>query len=803
MVKDFEERWISLKEEIFNDPTLCLDRARLVTESYQKTESLPTIIRVAKSFEKCLKEMMIHIKPKELIVGNLASKSAAAPIYPEFGVTFIEKELDEFEKRPFDRFIVEEKIKDELKDIISYWKGKAREDKVNEIVSLTLPKEIEDGWDFKTLDLNQVIYGGAKREDGEAHVEAGHEKPLKIGFVGIIKQAEEALNKLDFHDKDAINKRLFLEAVIICQKAIINFIKRFEGFAKELADKEDDLKRKKELEIISSICGWIAENPPRTFHEALQVNWFTHLFLWIESNGHSQTIGRIDQYLNPFYMKDLGEGKLTRDRAIELLGCFFIKVFEIKKIRPWSHTQFVGGRPTFQAITVGGQNSEGEDVTNELSYLILETNAYLKLPEPIVITRIHKRTPEQFILKAIESLTRHGGGLPSFFGDEVIVSAQQEIGIPLNQAREYAIVACSEPVIPGNTLPHCGGVTIINLLKVLELALYGGRNPYNDTCLCKNEKDLATFESFDELYEAYLEQLKYYMQYVPYCVSVIAQAFKDLNPTPYTSSLLDYRIEIGSDATEGGGPNFNYTEMNLVGPPNVANALAAIKKVVFEDKLINGQELKEALLKDYKVPKGEIIRKILLDAPKYGNDNDFVDSIAKKVCRDFVQEIKKHDPPWRGGYYGVTIQSTTANVSLGELVGATPDGRRAREALADNISPQAGTDTKGITAMLKSVCKIDHALFLNGTILNVKIHPTAIKGEGAMKLAALIRTFLNDFKGWQVQFNIVNAKMLKEAQKNPEEYKDLIVKVAGYSAQYISLDKKLQDQLILRTENVL
>jgi len=803
MVKPFEDRWISLKEGIFEDPTFCLDRARLVTESYQETESLPMIIRVAKSFEKCLKEMRIYIKPKELIVGNLASKPKATPIYPEFGVTFIKEELDQFEKRPFDRFIVEDKIKDGLKDIISYWKGKAREDKVNELASLTLPKEIKESWDFKAFDLNQVIHVGSKRADGDAHVEAGHEKPLKIGFVGIIKKAEEALKRLDLHDKDVINKRLFLEAVIICQKAIIGFIKRFERLAKELAEKEGDLKRKKELEVISSICSWIAENPPRTFQEALQVVWFTHLFLWIETNGHAHAIGRMDQYLNPFYIKDIKEGKMTRERALELLGCFFIKVCEIEKIRPWPQTKFLGGRPTFQAITIGGQNSEGEDTTNELSYLILETNAYLKLPEPIVIVRVHKRSPDQFILKSVESLIHHGGGLPSFFGDEVIISAQQEIGIPLNQAREYAIVACSEPVIPGNTLPHCGGLTYFNLLKVLELALYGGKNPDNGLCLCKNEKDLATFESFDELYEAYLKQLKYYMNYVPYCVSLLAQAYKDLNPTPYTSSLLDYRIEIGKDATEGGGPNFNFTEMNLVGPPNVANSLSAIKKVVFEDKLITGQELKEALLKDFKIQRGEIIRKMLLDAPKYGNDNDFVDLIAKKVCRDFIQEIKKHDPPWRGGYYGVTIQTTTANVPQGALVGATPDGRGAREAVADNISPQAGTDTKGITAMLKSVGKIDHAMFLNGNILNAKMHPTALRGEGMMKFAALIRTFLNDFKGWQIQFNIVSAKKLKEAQNNPEEYKDLIIKVAGYSAQYISLDKKLQDQLILRTENVL
>jgi len=795
-------RWNTLKKSIFEDPEICLDRARLITESYKETESLPQIIRVAKAFEKILKDMKIYIQPEDLLVGNLASKPMAVPIYPEFGVTFIEKELNEFNKRPFDRFIVSEEVKNGLKDIIQYWKGKAREDKVNKLFLLILPEEVREAWNFESFDLNQIIHAGSKRADGDSHLEAGHEKPLKIGFKGILKEAKEALSKIDFRDRDAVNKSLFLKAVIICYEAVIDFIKRYEKLARELALQEKNPDRKKELEKISKACGWITENPPRTFFEALQMTWFTHLLFWVESNGHSVTIGRLDQYLYPYYEKDIKEERITREEALELMGCFFIKIGGIKKLRPWTETKYLGGRPTFQAITIGGQDSSGRDVTNKLSYLILEATACLKIPEPVVIIRVHSEIPDDFLLKGIKALIRHGGGLPSFFSDEAIIPALLNAGIPLNEARNYAIVACSEPVIPGKTLPHGGGPTYVNLPKLFELALNGGKDPNTNICLCPDDKNLATFESFDEVIEAYKKQLKYYVQFIPLCSDIMAQAFADLNPTPYTSGLLDYRIEIGKDLSEGGGPNSNDTLINLYGPPNIANSLAAIKKLVFEEKRISGKELKEALLTNFKGTRGEEIRKMLLKAPKYGNDDDYVDLMMKEVCNNFICEIRRYDPPWRGGTYGVSIQTTSGNVPAGEVVGATPDGRKAGEALADNISPQAGTDINGVTAMLKSVGKIDHSLYLNGTILNVKFHPTAVKGEGASKLAALIRTYLTDFKGWQIQFNIVSAEKLREAQRKPEEYKDLIVKVAGYSAQFISLDKKLQDQIIFRTENV-
>jgi len=797
------ERLDTLKKSIFEDPEICVNRAKLITESYNKTENLPQIIRVAKAFEKVLKEMNIYIQPEELIVGNLASKVMSAPIYPEFGITFIERELDEFEKRPFDKFVVSDEVKGSLKEIIRYWKGKAREDRVVELASLILPEEIKKSWDPEAFGIKPLLYAGYKKvSGGSGHTVLNYEKLLKKGFKGILEEAKEALSKIDFRDKDAVNKSLFLKAVIICYEAVIDFIRRYKKLAQELALKEKDLDRKKELAEISNACGWIAENPSRTFFEALQITWFMHLLRWIESNGHSVAVGRLDQFLYPYYEKDIKEEKLTREEALELIGCFFIKVGEIKKLRPWSETVYKGGSPTFQAITLGGQDSSGKDVTNELSYLVLEVTAYLKIPEPVVIIRVHSKTPDGFLLKGIESLIRHGGGLPSFFSDEAIIPALLNVGIHLNEAKNYAIVACSEPAIPGKHVDHTGGAIYINLPKLLELALNGGRDPNTDICQYPDDKDLVTFESFDEVIETYKNQLRSYMKFVPMFTNITSMIDPQINPTPFASALLDYRIEIGKDMTEGGGPNDNNTIIQGHGLSNVANSLAAIKKLVFEENKITREDLKKSLLTNFEGPRGEEIRKMLLKAPKYGNDDDYVDLIMKDLSILFVNELERCGIPWRGGVYGPSLQGLTANVPEGEVVGATPDGRKAGEALADNISPQAGTDVSGVTAMLNSAGKIDHSLYLNGTILNVKFHPTAVKGEGASKLASLIRTYLTDFKGWQIQLNIVSGKKLKEAQRKPGEYKDLIVKVAGYSAQFISLDKKLQDQIIFRTENI-
>ena len=795
----------SLKKSIFEVPEICIDRAKLITESYKKTEGLPQIIRVAEAFEKVLKEMNIYIQPKELVVGNLASKPMGVPIYPELGVDFIERELDEFEKRPYDKLVVNNEVKESLKEIIRYWKGKAREDKLVELASLILPEGIKKSFDPEAFGIKPILYAGARKvSGGSSHTALNYEKAIRKGFKGILEEAKEALSRVDYiSDKDAINKTLFLKAVIICYEAVIKFVRRYEKLAQELALKEKIMDRKKELVEINKACSWIAENPPRTFFESIQMIWFMQLLRWIESNGHSVAVGRLDQYLYPYYEQDIKEKRMTRKLALELMKCLFIKIGQVKKLRAWTETIYKGGFPTFQAITIGGQDSRGKDVTNELSYLILEATACLKIPEPVVIIRVHSETPDDFLLKGIEALIRHGGGLPSFFSDEAIIPALLNAEILITEARNYAMVACSEPAVPGKHVDNSGGSVYLNFLKLLELALNRGIDLNTNICLCAYDKDLSTFESFNEVIEAYKKQLKYYIKFVPVLANLTAILDPQINPTPFASSILDYRIEIGKDMTEGGGPNDNNTIIQGHGLVNVANSLAAIKKLVFEEKRISGKELNEALLTNFQGSRGEEIRKILLRAPKYGNDDDYVDLIVKDLSILFINELGQCGIPWRGGVYGASLQGLTANVPEGLVTGATPDGRKAGESLADNISPQAGTDVNGVTAMLNSAGKINHSSYLNGTILNVKFHPTAVRGEGVSKLAALIRTYLTDYKGWQIQFNIVSGKKLREAQRKPEEYKDLIVKVAGYSAQFISLDKKLQDQIILRTGNVL
>lgn len=798
------ERLNCLVEEFYATPEICPERALLVTESYKETEGMPEIIRRARAFERVLLNKSIYILPEELIVGSLTNKIGGAPVYPEFGMSWIIREMDTFEQRPFDQFVITSETKEVLRELFMYWDGKTHEDRTTRLANHILPPEVrqEGIWDEISFDINSVVHGGSKRADGDGHLTVSHEKVIRRGFLGIIEDVHNAQQQLAFNDREYVKKKLFYEAVLICCNAAIKFAERHAELASSLAMRyEENSRRRRELEMIAKVCKRVPAHPATSFWEAVQATWFTHLLLWLESNGHSLAVGRLDQYLYPYFVKDIRKGNLTRGEALELIGCLMAKVGSIKKLRPWSETQHLGGRPTFQAITIGGQDSHGQDATNELSYVILEANAKLRLPEPVVVCRVHSRSPNEFLQAAVNSLKEHRGGLPAFFSDEVIIPALTGVGVTLEDARDYAIVACSEPTVPGKTLSHTGGVTYLNILKVLELALYGGKNPENGSCLHPHDKELGSFESFEDVMVAFQHQLRCYLQYVPLFSSMISEMFAQYIPVPYTSALLNHRIEIGKDMTEGGGPNYNDTQINLYGVPNVGNSLMALKKCVFDDGSISQDELKQALLSNFDGPEGARIRRILLDAPKYGNDAAEVDGLTARVLQIIVEEVKRLNPPWRGGVYGVSLQTTTGNVPAGEQVGATPDGRMSQEALADNISAHPGTDRNGITALLNSASRLDHASCKNISIFNVKLHPSAVAGEeGVYKIADLIRIYLCDLRGAQIQFNIITADELRAAQKAPDEYRSLVVKVAGYSAQFISLDKRLQDQLIARTE---
>jgi len=795
-----------LREKIFStEPEICSERAELITQAYKETEGMPMILRRAIALDRILSNMSIYILPGELIVGNQASKDRSAPIFPEYGIGWIKDGLEEFSKRKVDKFLVSGETKEKLKRIFPYWKGKTNYDFNMKLMDSILPEKIAKTYDKINAKFNEVLGNSGRVSTGNGHIIANYKRVINRGLNSIIKVAEDELRKVEYTAKyEDLEKKLFLKSTTIACKAVIKFAKRYAELAKNLAEKEKDTRRKMELEKISEICNWVPENTARNLWEALQSYWFIHLIIQIEDNGHSISLGRFDQYLYPYYKKDIETKALTREEAKELVESFYLKCNQINKVRNWAHTMIMHGYPLFQTLVLGGQTQDGEDAVNEFTYLCLEANAEAKLPQPTVVVRIHSESSDEYLVKCVESLRQHGGGLPGFFSDEVAIPLLTSIGISLEDARDWAVVGCCEPTIPGKTNPITGGTCHINLLKILELALNNGVNPNNGLQLCSGDGDLTTFNSFEEVFQAYKKQLNYYLSFIPLFDYVTAKTHAEMTPTPFLSSLIDYRISpLGKDVSRGGGPTYNHTLINGYGTPNVGNSLAALKKLVFEEKVLSRAELKEACENNFEGQRGEEVRQILLNkAPKYGNDDDYVDLLTRDASNLFLKGMRKYVPPY-GGVYGPSPQTLSANVIMGSVVGATPDGRKAGEPVADNISPTPGTDVNGPSATLNSVAKLDHVNAINGVILNLKFHPSALDGdEQIRKFAKLIYTYMVDKKGFQVQINIVSADALREARKNPDKYRNLVVKVAGYSAFFVTLDRVLQDQIIARTEHI-
>ena len=793
-----------LREKIIGvTPQLCPERARYYTQVWREHEELPVPIRRAHAFKAVLENQSVFIAPEELIVGNQAGRPIAAPVFPEYGMAWMEKELDTLSERRLDPFLVDEETRKELIEIGRYWEGKTHYDHVKSETLRVLPEEYLKGWDPDNGVLNDTVSNSGRMSTGDGHVIVNFEKLLHVGLRGIIDEAKQEMRKAEetITEYESMKKKLFLESVIISQQAAITFANRYAQLAWNMAKDEKDSVRRKELKTISQVCSRVPENPPSNFWEALQSYWFVHLVLQIESNGHSMSFGRFDQYLYPFFERDMEEERISGEQARELVECMFVKCNEVKKIKQMSHTRKMHGYPLFQTLTIGGQKRDGTDATNPFSYVVLEATKNVKLQEPTTITRIHPKTPMKFITACCECVVVHGGGQPGFFNDEVAIPLLMSTDVSLEDARDWAVDGCCEPIVPAKHNPINGGSCHHNLLKMFEMALHNGTNPRNGLQLCSGDGDLTDMDSFDDVVNAFKKQLNFYVKVQPILDTITSRAHADLNPCPFLSGLLDHRMQIGKDAEEGGPPNYNNTLSICHGTVNVGNALAAMKKVVYDEKSITPAQLFEALGENFEGEQGQMIRKMLLDAPKYGNDIDDVDYLVRDVLNWYVDEITSYTPV-RGGHYCPSPQTLSANAYSGEVITATPDGRKNGSSTADNISPTAGSDLHGATAVMKSVAKLDHARATNGTILNMKLHPTAVSSPDRLaKFAALVRSFF-DLQGFQVQFNIVSAGTLKKAKKTPDRYRNLVVKVAGYSALFVTLDDQLQDQIISRTEHV-
>ena len=810
-------------------------RAKLITESYKETEDQPIITRRAKAFSHILHNIPIIIRDEELIVGSNSIAPRGCQTFPEFSYQWLEDELDTVATRTADPFYISEQAKADLREVHKYWKGKT----TSELATAYMAPEAIRAIDHNIFTPGNYFYNGV------GHVTVKYWEVLEIGYEGIMAKAQAELDKCNVGDGDYAERSRFLEAVIMSCQAVIDYADRYAKLALEMAEKCTDPQRKAELLVIASNCSKVPAKGATNFWEACQSFWFVQQLLQMESSGHSISPGRFDQYMYPYLEKDLASGAITKDFAQELLDCVFVKLNDLNKVRDQISAQAFAGFQVFQNIGAGGQTEDGMDATNELSYMMMETVAHLRLSAPSFSIRVWQGTPDEFLYRACE-LARLGYGLPAMYNDEVIIPALTNRGISLHDARGYGLIGCVEPSVPGKE-QGWHDAAFVNVAKILEITINNGR--IGDLQIGPKTGEVDTFKTLEDFMQAFQKQIEYFVYYVAEADNCVDYAHMERGELPFLSSFVADCI---SDAKGicAGGAKYNFTGPQAFGVADSGDSVYAIKKHVFDDKDITFAELKEAMDANFGYPvDGEVapcaasaeteIEKDLYDqickilgkegininksaataAPAcgsnnekyerirammdatdcFGNDIDEVDMIARRCAQMYCYEVEKYRNP-RGGQFQAGIYPVSANVLFGKDVGALPDGRLAKKPLADGCSPRAGKDVKGPTAAAASVAKLDHEVASNGTLYNQKFLPSAVAGDqGLMNFAAVIRSYFEK-KGMHVQFNVVDKETLLDAQAHPENYKDLVVRVAGYSAMFTELAKEVQDDIISRTE---
>ena len=806
-------------------------RAILITESYRQTENEPMVIRRAKAFAHILENIPIVIRDLELIVGSTTIAPRGCQTYPEFSYEWLEAEFDTVETRSADPFYISEKTKQELKEANAYWKGKT----TSELATSYMEPETLLAMEHNIFTPGNYFYNGV------GHVTVKYGEVLAIGFSGIKAKAQAELDKLCLADGDYQKKSRFLEAVMISCDAAIEYARRYARLALKEAEECTDPVRKRELLQIAQNCANVPEKGATGFYEACQSFWFVQQLLQIESSGHSISPGRFDQYMYPYYQKDMESGKITREFVQELMDCIWVKLNDLNKCRDAASAEGFAGYSLFQNLIAGGQNEEGIDVTNDLSFMSIQASMHVFLPQPSLSVRVWNGTPHEFLIRAAE-LTRTGIGLPAYYNDEVIIPSLMSRGLTLQDARDYNIIGCVEPQKSGKT-EGWHDAAFFNMCRPLELVFSNGMDKgVRIGPATGNVEDMTTFEQF---YDAYKKQMDYAIQLLVNADNAIDMAHAERCPLPFLSSMVDDCMKVGKTVQEGGAV-YNFTGPQGFGVANMADSLYSVKTLVYDEKKITMGELKEALATNYgkglgaedvaamtakianelneagktigekevaailntvvaasEAPEvkanGERILKLIEEVPKFGNDIPEVDAFARDVAYTYTEPLQNYKNP-RGGSFQAGLYPVSANVPLGAQTGATPDGRLAYQPVADGVSPSAGKDVNGPTAAANSVSRLDHYIASNGTLFNQKFHPSALSGRNGLEnFVGLIRSYF-DQKGSHMQFNVVSRETLLDAQKHPEQYKHLVVRVAGYSALFTTLSKSLQDDIIRRTE---
>ena len=812
-------------------PEIEADRAVLLTESYKATEGEPIITRRAKAFKHILEHLPITIRDNELIVGSATKAPRGCQVFPEYSFEWLESEFDTVATRVADPFYISDETKKTLAEVYKYWEGKTTSDLATSYMS----NEAKTAIDHGMFTPGNYFYNGI------GHVTVDYPKILAIGYTGLIKQTREELDGIHQGDADYARRHHFLNAVIMSCEAAIKYAKRYSALAAQMAKTTADIKRRKELEEIAAVCDRVPENGATSFREACQSFWFIQMLLQIESSGHSISPGRFDQYMYPYYKKDLDSGKITREAAQELMDCIWVKLNDLNKVRDAASAEGFAGYSLFQNLIAGGQDKYGRDATNDLSFMSVTATEHVFLPQPSFSVRVWNGSPHEFLIRAAE-LTRTGIGFPAYYNDEVIIPSLQSRGLTLEDARDYNIIGCVEPQKAAKT-DGWHDAAFFNMCRPLEMVFSQGVD--KGVQIGPKTADVSTMKSYEEFEDAYRQQMNYFIELLVGADNAIDVAHAERCPLPFQSSMVDDCIKRGKSLQEGGAI-YNFTGPQGFGIANVTDAMYAIKKLVFEDKKYTLEFFKEALENNYgqdmdgsmaakltqqiaasivasgKELTEEDIKTVYLTVKKnsaseeqkkkysallndistltkFGNDADEIDIFAREIAYTYTKPMEKYKNP-RGGMFQAGLYPVSANVPLGAQTGATPDGRLAYTPIADGVSPAAGRDLKGPTAAANSVSRLDHYIASNGTLFNMKFHPSALEGRSGLEsFVALVRGYF-DQKGSHMQFNVVSRETLRDAQKHPEKYKSLVVRVAGYSALFTTLSKGLQEDIINRTE---
>ena len=798
------ERIQRLRKELTEQkPYVDGERCKIFTESMKTTDGLPIIIRRAKSFYEVLDKMTVWVKPGELIVGNMAKNAKSSPVFPEYSAQWILEELDgkpyRWEDRPGDKFYIlpeDEKI---VRECAEYWNGKTLYDYVRK----NLPKEVNDAWDAGVTDETWVCAAGLGNEIVD------YKMVVEKGLEDVLTRIQEKKDSIDILDPDALKQLHFLEAAKLGNEAVLNYSNRLADKCEEEAGKTDNPEYKKELMELAEICRYVPLHPARTFQEAVQSIFMVLLAVHMESNGHAISLGRFDQYVYPLYKKDIEEGRITKEKALEIIECFFIKCNELNKLRSWPDTEFFMGYQMFINLAICGQTVDGKDATNDISRMCIQACRELKLITPSVSVKYFDGTTDEVLMDALEATIEHKGGMPAFYNDKAFIKILREMGVAEEDLVDWCPDGCIEASIPGKWDFAAKGPWL-SIEKVLEITLNNGKDPATGTVFRKPDKDIVASSSMEDIFEEYKKTLKYFLDLNCLTEHINDEVHVRYDLNAFRSSLVQDCIGRCLDLVEGGAL-YSADGGPTAGTISAGDALTGIEYLVFDKKILTMEQLLHACATNFEddstTPTGKEIQMIMKNkVPKFGNDDDYADKWVVAI-EEYVGHSLNHD--YKSSKYGkgpvpccfaYSQTPVTGNISFGSRIGATPDGRSAGEPVNNGVSPANGSERNGATAACNSVAKIPTIYDQKGNIFNMRLAPSTIANqESRQKILDMMRA-LFDKDAEQIQFNVVDNEVLKEAQKRPEDFPDLMVRVSGYSALFTSLGVACQNDVINRTE---